>query len=171
MLYGRDHSFSTYSEFSGELTFFPLISTRTCAYQGVRNVSFSENFAYVLNEWSLTDFVIQALPWVIAICDLWEISYTRLSKFQTLLELEVSFECNKSAFISYWLVKKCVNFLLVDQIRYVKHHRLSLLENEHSPNYIVKSTRYLDFHVQDKISMKTSNLTVYIPCLVEAWAI
>ena len=105
MLYGRDHSFSTYSEFSGELTFFPLISTRTCAYQGVRNVSFSENFAYVLNELSLTDFVIQALPWVIAICDLWEISYTRLSKFQTLLELEVSFECQK----------KCVYFLLVGQ--------------------------------------------------------
>ena len=32
---------------------YPLIRTRTCAYQGVRNVSFSENFAYVLNEWSL----------------------------------------------------------------------------------------------------------------------
>ena len=27
----------------------PLIRIRTCAYQGVRNVSFSENFAYVLN--------------------------------------------------------------------------------------------------------------------------
>ena len=27
----------------------PLIRTRTRAYQGVRNVSFSENFAYVLN--------------------------------------------------------------------------------------------------------------------------
>ena len=27
----------------------PLI--RTCAYQGVRNVSLSENFAYVLNGW------------------------------------------------------------------------------------------------------------------------
>ena len=26
---------------------------RTCAYHGVRNVSFSEKFAYVLNEWSL----------------------------------------------------------------------------------------------------------------------
>ena len=26
---------------------------RTCAYQGVRNVSFSENFAYVLNGWPL----------------------------------------------------------------------------------------------------------------------
>ena len=32
---------------------YPLIRTSTCAYQGVRNVSFSENFAYVLNEWSL----------------------------------------------------------------------------------------------------------------------
>ena len=28
-------------------------STRTCAYQGVRNVTFSGNFAYALNEWSL----------------------------------------------------------------------------------------------------------------------
>ena len=32
---------------------YPLIRTRTCTYQGVRNVSFSENFAYVVNEWSL----------------------------------------------------------------------------------------------------------------------
>ena len=30
--------------------FYPLISTRTCAYQEVRNISFSENFAYILNE-------------------------------------------------------------------------------------------------------------------------
>ena len=30
----------------------PLIRTRTCAYQGVRNASFSGNFAYVLNGWS-----------------------------------------------------------------------------------------------------------------------
>ena len=28
---------------------YPLIRTHTCAYQGVRNVSFSENFAYVLD--------------------------------------------------------------------------------------------------------------------------
>ena len=27
----------------------PLIHTRTCAYQEVRNVSFPENFAYLLN--------------------------------------------------------------------------------------------------------------------------
>ena len=31
----------------------PLICTRTCAYQWVRNISFSENFAYGLNEWPL----------------------------------------------------------------------------------------------------------------------
>ena len=36
-------------------TSYPLIRARTCmcTYQGVRNVSFSENFSYVLNEWSL----------------------------------------------------------------------------------------------------------------------
>ena len=32
----------------------PLIRTRKSAYQGVRNVSFSENFAYVLHGWPLT---------------------------------------------------------------------------------------------------------------------
>ena len=37
-------SFSTYAKFSEELTL------RECAYQGVRNVRFSEKFAYVLNE-------------------------------------------------------------------------------------------------------------------------
>ena len=33
----------------------PPIRTRSCSYQGVRNVSFSENFAYVLNGWSVTN--------------------------------------------------------------------------------------------------------------------
>ena len=32
---------------------YRLIRTPRCAYQGIGNVSFSENFAYVLNEWSL----------------------------------------------------------------------------------------------------------------------
>ena len=50
-----DHLFSTYAKFSEKLTFLPppLIPTRTCAYQGVRNVSFLENFPYLLNEWAL----------------------------------------------------------------------------------------------------------------------
>ena len=46
-----------------EVQFSPT-EKRMFAYQGVRNVSFSENFAYVLNGWSLsmslpnpTDFV------------------------------------------------------------------------------------------------------------------
>ena len=33
----------------------PSIRTRTCAYQRVKNISFSENFAYVLNGWTLTN--------------------------------------------------------------------------------------------------------------------
>ena len=34
---------------------YPLIRTRTCAYQEVRNVSFSKYFAFMLNGWSLKD--------------------------------------------------------------------------------------------------------------------
>ena len=45
-----------FAKFSEKLTFlYPLIHTRTCAYQGVRNVSFSENFANVIDEWSHTE--------------------------------------------------------------------------------------------------------------------
>ena len=45
------HPFSTYAKFSENLTILtPLIRTRTCAYQGVKNVSFSVNVASVLNE-------------------------------------------------------------------------------------------------------------------------
>ena len=48
----RDHSFSTCAKLSEKLTILiPLIRTRTSADQGVRNVSFSEYLAYVLNEW------------------------------------------------------------------------------------------------------------------------
>ena len=44
-----DHSFSTYTIFSEKTNiYYPLTRTRTCVYQGVRNVSFSEDFACVL---------------------------------------------------------------------------------------------------------------------------
>ena len=48
----RNRSFIQYVRKFSEKnkTFCPLIRTRTCAYQGVRNVSFSENFTYLLNE-------------------------------------------------------------------------------------------------------------------------
>ena len=49
----KDHSFSTFSKFSEKLTFLTPL-THTYMYQGVRNVSLSENFENVLNEWSLT---------------------------------------------------------------------------------------------------------------------
>ena len=44
----RDHSISTYAKFPENLTFLTPY-----AYQGVRNVRFSKNFAYVLSEWHL----------------------------------------------------------------------------------------------------------------------
>ena len=34
-------------------TYNPLIRTRKCVYQRVRNVSFSEKFVYALNAWSM----------------------------------------------------------------------------------------------------------------------
>ena len=40
------HPYSTYAKFSEKITFLT-----PCAYQGVRNANFSENFAYVLNGW------------------------------------------------------------------------------------------------------------------------
>ena len=36
----------------------PLIRTRTCEYQEVRNVSFHENFAYVFNGWPLIGYAV-----------------------------------------------------------------------------------------------------------------
>ena len=47
----RDHSFSTYAKLFKKLIFLTLLTcNNTCAYQGVINVSFSENFSYVLNQ-------------------------------------------------------------------------------------------------------------------------
>ena len=45
----RGLSFSMYTQFSKK---YPLICTRTCAYQGVKMLFFSESFLYVLNGWS-----------------------------------------------------------------------------------------------------------------------
>ena len=48
----KGHSFSTYAKVSKKNNIsHPLIRTRgKKCYQGVRNVNFLENFAYVLNE-------------------------------------------------------------------------------------------------------------------------
>ena len=46
-----DYSLSTFAKFPKELTFLTPIRTRKSTYQGVRNISFSENFAKVLNKW------------------------------------------------------------------------------------------------------------------------
>ena len=54
-----DHLFIAFVKFSEKLTFpTPLRRTRTCAYQGVRYVSFSENSANLINEISPVDWAI-----------------------------------------------------------------------------------------------------------------
>ena len=47
--------FNLYSPSRGKISLWD--HTYTCAYQGVRNVSFSKNFVYVLNEWSLLEII------------------------------------------------------------------------------------------------------------------
>ena len=49
-----NHSFSTYIKFSEKLAFIsPWYVNARVRIRGARNVSFSENFAFVLNEWFL----------------------------------------------------------------------------------------------------------------------
>ena len=53
----RYHPFSTCAIFRKTNVSNHLIRTCTCAYRGVRNNSFSENFACELNEWSFMTHV------------------------------------------------------------------------------------------------------------------
>ena len=50
----RNHSFSTYGKFSAKLTFL-LLDTPIMCVSGSKNVSFAENFSYVLNNLSLNN--------------------------------------------------------------------------------------------------------------------
>ena len=52
----RDDSFTKFAKFSKNKNFLPPDRHTTCAYQGLRNVSFSENFQNKLNEWSSIKF-------------------------------------------------------------------------------------------------------------------
>ena len=48
----RDYLFSKFAKFENNIS-FTMICTLTCAYQGVTNVNFPENFVNVLTEWPL----------------------------------------------------------------------------------------------------------------------
>ena len=55
----RGHPLSTYAKFSGKTNISnPLILSRMCTYQGDRNVSFSGNFAYAINGWSVIGSIL-----------------------------------------------------------------------------------------------------------------
>ena len=54
----RDHPLSTYAKVSKKLTFLtPWYAQVRVRIRGFRNVSFSENFAYALNRWTLISLV------------------------------------------------------------------------------------------------------------------
>ena len=53
----RDQSFSTYGNLSEKLTFLTPRYAHLSVYQGVKNVSFSGNFAYLLKECSLQSII------------------------------------------------------------------------------------------------------------------
>ena len=54
------HPLSTYAKFSKKLTFLtPLIRTRRCAYQGVRNVSFSKILRMYLMDGPIRNLIPQ----------------------------------------------------------------------------------------------------------------
>ena len=46
---------------------YPLIGKRLCAYQSLKNLSFSENFTYVLNGWSLPQHYL--ITWRLTFCN------------------------------------------------------------------------------------------------------
>ena len=52
---------------------FWVLFIRMCAYQGVRNVSFTGNFAYVLNRWSLYFSVFQYFKEILAVIYLFKV--------------------------------------------------------------------------------------------------
>ena len=52
LLVTKDHSFSTYTKFLEKLTFFTPWYSMYVSFSGGKNVTFSENVAYLLNEWS-----------------------------------------------------------------------------------------------------------------------
>ena len=52
-VHNPSNAYANFSKFRKTNISYPLIRSRTLVYQGVRNISFSENFAYVLNERTL----------------------------------------------------------------------------------------------------------------------
>ena len=79
---------------------YPSISTRTCTCQGVKNVSFSENFAYRLNKWSLfirCKILINTVFYILV--------YKLISELTWSYMLYSAYSCNKSLCWKYDLTK------------------------------------------------------------------
>ena len=123
----RGRPFSTYAK----------LRTRTCAFQWVRNVSFSENFTYALNQWPLS---MQQLPEIIE-------QKRVLSLFQTWKFFQGAMPWLWSARIRQylqWILSSCCYFSTTTNLR--KH------QNDGSEvglvSLILTSLNRIDFKTQ-----------------------
>ena len=95
-----DHPFGTYANFSIKLIpVTPLTHTQTCTYQGVKNVSFSENFANILNEISPILWILSGIHGVKRV-RIWSYSGLHFSVFgrntkRYSVSLRIQSECRK----------------------------------------------------------------------------
>ena len=93
----RDHPFRTYAKFSEKLT-------RACAYQGLSNVSFSENFAYVQNGWSLKRIL-------------------KTSIFPDHPENDIKFSCSKCCIMNVRFMKENMSRCKAKIVQYTNTYR------------------------------------------------
>ena len=97
----RNHSFSTYEKFSEKLTFLTLwyLNVWVCI-RGVRNVSFPENFAYVLNVWFYASVQQQA---DVEILKMKRKKFARHNQQFVLKNQEISLKINQNDHQLKWL--------------------------------------------------------------------
>ena len=112
----KTHSFSMSAKTFGKTKIsHPLIRTRMCVYQEVRNACFSENFANVLNKWSFSALKTQSKcaamsMMTLQISTLVDISKTQKSKRHVThrrgeIHLGVNFLEKHVPFTSGWKLK------------------------------------------------------------------
>ena len=97
----RNQSFSTYEKFSEKLTFLTLWYLNVWVrIRGVRNVSFPENFAYVLNVWFYASVQQQA---DVEILKMKRKKFARHNQQFVLKNQEISLKINQNDHQLKWL--------------------------------------------------------------------
>ena len=102
-------SFSTFTKFSET---YLLIRTRTCAYQGVRNISISENFTKAWNEWCLS--ILSSILQHSQVFQIFNSRHLPIQSYQWKHQKKVwnLFEVNNKDTRTIWIF--IINFLMPD---------------------------------------------------------